>query len=133
MSVLDQIVYRVPAATGMILPVAASVASFLDPSVSPNWQQWLDPWLRAGEPADRAYLNPGQQTVLIPWLLVGTGSSSWRMAHVLLGASDTLTGSYALQLPELPTALAQLTRTGELPRLSDGDPAPGSVPIALEI
>ncbi len=129
MSVLDQIVYRLPEGTGRILPMAAS---FQDPAESARWQQWLDPWLRAGGPEDRGYLNFRTQAALIRWRSAGTGSRRWRMAHVLVGSPATLSSSYALRLPDLPTGLPPSTGIGQLPRLCESDPPVRSAPAALE-
>ena len=128
MSALDQIVYRLPEGTGTILPVAAS---FRDRAESARWQQWLDPWLQAGGPEDRGYLNFGTQAALLRWRSAGTGPSSWRMAHVLVGTPTTLSSSYALQLPTL-WDLPPRTGKGQLPQLYESDPATRSAPSALE-
>ena len=132
MSVLHQIAYRVPTADGGIMPVAASAESFRDPKASLKWQQWLDPWLRAGEPADRCYLNLGQHTALIRWRWVGTGPFNWRMAHLFLGTPATLPSSHALQLPTLPDELGPRLRSGQLPRLTEQDLVMEVTPSDLE-
>jgi len=133
MSVLDQVAYRVPTVGGRITPVAASAESFRDPKTSQKWQQWLDPWLRIGGPADRCYLNLGEHTTLIRWRSAGASSSlSWLMAHLLLGTPATLPISYGLQLPALPDELGSRQTSGQLPRLSSHNLAMESTLSDLE-
>jgi hypothetical protein len=65
MSTLDQIIYRAPSGPrGIILQAAASLQ---DPGSGDLWLRRLDPWLRAGGPLGRGYLNFGAESALIRW------------------------------------------------------------------
>ncbi len=119
MSTLDQIVYRAPSgAAGIILPTAASLP---ERSEMDRWLARLDPWLRAGAPRGRGYLNFGAQAVLIRWKESATSGYDWQFAHVLVGPARTLTATNALQLPDLPAQLLRLTPDGRLPPVAGAD------------
>ena len=106
MSTLDQIIYRAPSgARGIILQAAASLQ---DPGSGDLWLRRLEPWLRAGGPLGRGYLNFGPESALIRWHDNTTSGIAWQFAHAVVGPSDVLTGSYALLLRELPAKLPSL-------------------------
>ena len=106
MSTLDQIIYRAPSgARGIILQAAASLQ---DPGSGDLWLRRLEPWLRAGGPLGRGYLNFGAESALIRWHDNTTSGIAWQFAHAVVGPSAVLTGSYALLVRELPTKLPSL-------------------------
>ncbi len=131
MSGLDQIVYRAPSGPGgMILQAGTSIA---DPASGEQWLRRLEPWLRAGGPHVRGYLNDGKAAALIRWHDSAGPRRAWEFAHAFVAASPVLTGRYALLLPDLPatvpnlpshsfqlpgveTALVQLSEPGEIER-----------------
>jgi hypothetical protein len=130
MSSLDQIVYRAPSgAGGIILPVAAS---FREHAESDRWLERLDPWLRAGGPLGRGYLDFGSVAALIRWKDDATSGYAWQFANVLVGQATTLSGGYALQLPDLPAELPRLSRNGRLPAVTDTGLSIRSAPSAIE-
>src|ERR1700744_3912800 len=99
MTSMDQIVYQAgDGSSASIWPVASSIA---DQAVSESWRQRLDPWLRAGNPLGRGYLNFGSQAALIRWHPDTASRRGWQYAHVLVGQTSVLTSEYALELPEL--------------------------------
>ena len=61
-----------------------------------SWERRLDPWLRRGSLSRRAYLDFGRQAAFIRW----QASRGQQFALVLVGASDKLTMTYALELPD---------------------------------
>src|SRR5215472_19219906 len=97
MNALDQTVYRAPLGpTGIIQPLASSLQESRD---SDRWLKQLRPWLQAGGPLGRGYLNFGSQAALIRWKADATSGYAWQLAHVLVGQASLLTPSYALQQP----------------------------------
>lgn len=113
MSAIDQIAYRARnGSTGFIYEVATSL---WDKAGSDRWRRRIEPWLRAGRPQGHAYFNFGAQAAFIRWYAEARSHFDWQYALVLVGQSDVLTGSYALELPD-----------SDLPMLSRGG---GQVPL----
>lgn len=99
MNDIDQILYRAPRGSGdTILRSASSVA---DPEADRAWQQLLQPWLRAGGPLGRCYVNFGSTAAAIRWHASSDRRYDWQYASVLVGEPAVLTGDYLLDLPEL--------------------------------
>jgi hypothetical protein len=98
MSAVDQITYRARnGSTGIIYPAGTSIRDQAD---SDRWGRRLEPWLRAGRPPGRAYLNFGIRAAFIRWYADAASRFDWQYAFVLVGQTDVLTGSYALELPD---------------------------------
>ena len=103
MSSIDQIIYRAPGGTdGIILQAGASMR---DHAESERWLRRLEPWLRAGSPLGRGYLDFGSSAALIRWRSDRRSPLGWQFALVLIGQPAVLTSSYALELPELSATL----------------------------
>jgi len=106
MSTLNQIVYRAPSGPGgMILQAQTSVA---DPGLGDHWLRRLEPWLRAGGPHGRGYLNTGQAAVLIRWDNKTDSQATWQFAHAFIAEPSVLTGRFALLVSALPTEVRSL-------------------------
>jgi hypothetical protein len=119
MSPLDQLLIRaVWDARGTVEPVGSS---FPDGADSDQWLQALAPWLRAGGPPGRCYLNFGAQAALIRWRPGRNPGRSWEFADVLIGPAATLSDGEALQLPEPPAGRVKIPRRGRLPNIEDID------------
>jgi len=130
MSSLDQIVFGVPrGAGGTILPTATSLR---DCAETERWLTRLDPWLRTGVRAGRAYLTSGVQAALVRWKGDTTLSNAWRFSHVLVGQAATLSPSYVLQLPDLPAEQVWLFSNDRIPRIEDVGLSLRPVPNAIE-
>lgn len=95
---MDQITYRAPTgSTGTISQIATSVGE----AEAGRWQHRLEPFLRAGRPAGRGYLNFGSRAVCVRWFAYPGSRLDWQYALVLMGDRGVLTASYALELPGL--------------------------------
>src|SRR6516225_820201 len=103
MSTIDQITYRARNGSAGIIYEAAT--SIRDQPGSERWLRRLEPWLRAGRPYGRAYLDFGSQAAFIRWYAEAGSRFDWQYALVLVGQSTMLTGTYALELadPDLRT------------------------------
>lgn len=114
MSSLDQIVYRAPSGPGgMILQAGTSIA---DLAAGEHWLRRLEPWLRAGGPRGRGYLNDGTTAALVRWHDGAGPRQGWEFAHAFMAAPPVLTGRYALLLPGLPATVPNLpSRSFQLP------------------
>jgi hypothetical protein len=99
MSAIDWITYRAwPAGHGIVL--AQTATSMRDPAQADDWQRRLEPWLRMGDPQGIAYLDFASEAAFIRWQTGSGPGSAWDYAHVLTSVSETLTGTYALELAE---------------------------------
>ena len=101
MSAIEAISYRARAGGSgtVIIQTHTSIRNLLQAS---RWQRKLDPWLQTGNSRGRAYLDFQPEAAFIRWQ-GNTGSERpWSYAHVLVGQASELTGSYALELAELP-------------------------------
>jgi hypothetical protein len=114
MSNLDQIVYRAPSGPGgMVLQAGTSLT---DPTSGDRWLRRLEPWLRAGGPQGRGYLNSGRTAALIRWHGNPGSRHVWQFAQVFVAKSAALTGRYALLVPDLPAKAPSLpSRNLQLP------------------
>jgi hypothetical protein len=120
MSGIDQITYRARNGSAGIIYEAAT--SLRDQAGSERWLRRLEPWLRAGRPQGRAYLNFGPQAAFLRWYAEAGSQFDWQYALALVGQPDVLAGGYALELPDSDLATlqhasgqAQLTRTARGP------------------
>ena len=114
MDTIDQITYRARnGSAGVIYEAATSIRETWDRE---RWQRRLEPLLRTGRPPGRAYLNLGTLAAFIRWYAEPGSHFDWQYALVLVAPPGTLTGSYALELPDL-----------DLPMLYQGG---GQVPLA---
>jgi hypothetical protein len=100
MSTIDQITYRARGGSEGIVIVRTDT-TLRDQEQADSWQRRLDLWLRRGSPLGCAYLDFGSQAAFIRWQASDRARLGWEYAHALVGPSATLTGSYALELPEL--------------------------------
>jgi hypothetical protein len=106
MSDIHQIVYRRPSGSnGMILQAGTSLT---DRASGGRWLRRLEPWLRAGGPSGRGYLNLGEMAVLIRWHDDAGSSHSWRFAHAFVAKPSVLTSRFALLVPDLPAKVPSL-------------------------
>jgi len=99
MSVVHQITYRARAG-GDGLIIVQTATSLRDQQQADRWRR-LEPWLRTGNPRGSAFLDFGSQTAFIRWLATAGSRLSWEYALALVAESTTLTGTRALELPEL--------------------------------
>lgn len=99
--------------------VVQTDTTILDKLQTDRWQRQLDPWLRAGDPRGTAYLDFQRQAAFIRWRARSGPSAGWEYAHVLVGQSAELTGTYALELEEFDGS-----RSGLRALLTRGAPGP---------
>jgi hypothetical protein len=118
-TVLDQLICRQEQPGSLV-----ASASFGDDEDAHRWSRWLEPWLLAGGPPGRTYLDCGDYAALIRWLPSGRPGSgtAWEYAHVVVGPATVMTPWMALLVPEwhfdqpwnmerLNSQLSQLTVT----------------------
>jgi Double-GTPase 2 len=98
-STIDQMLFRAPRGSGDT--IARVATSLWDLGANRTWQETLLPWLRAGRPLGRCYVNFGSRAVAIRWRSDAERRYDWQYAGVLLGESTVLTPDYLLELPEL--------------------------------
>jgi hypothetical protein len=98
MSTIDQITYRARQGSAGIIDQAAT--SIRDQAASDRWLRLLEPWLRAGSPLGPAYLDFGSEAAFIRWHGEAGTRFDWQYAYVLVGQSDELTGTYALEFDD---------------------------------
>jgi hypothetical protein len=118
---IEQILYRAPRGSAdTILRTATSVK---DLRLDRHWQETLEPWLRAGGPLGRCFVDFGAQAAAIRWYSGTDRRYDWQYAKALLGDPAILTGIYLLELPELEQPavfpdgkLLQVTRIDDLSR-----------------
>jgi hypothetical protein len=128
MSALNQITYRARAGGEGIIIVQTGT-SIRDQRQAERWQRRLDLWLRPGDPRGSAYLDFGTHAAFIRWK-AGAGSRlAWEHALVLVGQSAMLTGTYALELPELDRSRQAIDSFEALPR-AGGAPGPRQDAVA---
>lgn len=121
MKPIDQITYRARNdGTGIINHAATSIWD--KPALS-RWWRRLEPWLRAGNPLGRAYLNFGTEAAFIRWYRGAQSQFDWQHALVLVGEADVLTGDYALELRH-PDQPMRYQGDGQVPLMRTG-PGPG--------
>lgn len=113
MSGIDQITYRARGGSDGIV-IVQTETSIRDQQQADSWQRRLDLWLRRGSPLGCAYLDFGSQAAFIRWQGGDNSRPAWEHASVLVGPSAMLTGSHALELPELDTSRPPL-RAGAMP------------------
>lgn len=122
MSAIDLITYRARA-EGEGIIIVQMATSIRDQRQADPWQRRLDLWLRAGHPLGSAYLDFGSEAAFIRWQAdagsrlawwqADAGSRfGWEYALVLVGQSAALTGTYALELPELDGSGSALGASG---------------------
>lgn len=111
---IDQILYRAP--RGSADTILRSATSFREPKADRSWQDVLEPWLRAGGPLGRCYVNFGTQAAAIRWVSCTERRYDWQYARALVGESAVLTGDYLLELPELQQPA--LSSDGRLPMIA---------------
>jgi hypothetical protein len=101
MSAIEAISYRARAggSSTVIIQTHTSIRDLLQAS---RWQRKLDPWLQTGNSRGSAYLNFQPQAAFIRWQGSTGSERPWSYARVLVGQAAELTGSYALELAELP-------------------------------
>jgi hypothetical protein len=101
MSAIEAISYRARAGGSgpVIIQTHTSIRDLLKAS---RWQRKLEPWLQTGNSRGRAYLDFQPQAAFIRWQGSTESARPWSYAHVLVGPASELTGSYALELAELP-------------------------------
>jgi hypothetical protein len=112
-STIDQITYRARGGSEGTV-IVQTETSLRDQQQSDSWQRRLDLWLRQGSPLGCAYLDFGSQAAFIRWQASDRSRLGWERASVLVGPSATLTGSHALEFPELDTSSPPL-RAGAMP------------------
>jgi len=95
MTDIAAISYRLRAGADGVV-VVQTATSIRDQHEAERWQKRLEPWLRRGRSRGRAYLDFGPQAAFIRW----QSSEGRRSASALVGQSDKLTASYALELQE---------------------------------
>jgi hypothetical protein len=116
MNAIAMISYRLRAgASGVIVETGTVVRGQADAQA---WQRRLEPLLRRGTPRSRAHLDFGQQSAFIRW----QARARQQTALALVGASDQLTLTYALELAD-PGATGPGLAGGQLPP-ADGKPGP---------
>lgn len=116
MSAIAMISYRLRAgASGVIVEAGTVVRGQADAQA---WQRRLEPLLRRGTPRSRAYLDFGRESAFIRW----QARAGQQTALALVGASDQLTATYALELPD-PGATGLGLVGSQLPP-ADGRPGP---------
>jgi len=99
-SAIDQITYRSRLGVAGTVIVQSST-TVRDRLQAARWERQLEPWLRMGDPRGSTYLDFASQAAFLRWQ-ASTGSRlAWEYAHVLVGQSTELTGTYALELREL--------------------------------
>lgn len=121
MRTIDQITYRARNDGTKILDHAAT--SIRDKSALGPWWRRLEPWLRAGNPLGRAYLNFGTEAAFIRWYRAAQSQFDWQHALVLVGDANVLTGDYALELRH-PDQPMRYQGDGQVPLVRTG-PGPG--------
>jgi hypothetical protein len=109
---IDQITYRARVGVAGIV-IAQTATSITDKQQTDRWQRQLDLWLRAGDPRGSAYLDFQSWAAFIRWRATGS-RLAWDYAHVLVGQSAELTGTYALELEELDGSRSALGATRAL-------------------
>ena len=119
MSAIDQITYRARG-SGEGIIIVQTATSIRDQQQADAWQRRLDLWLRPGHPQGSAYLDFGSQAAFIRWLAAARSRLGWEYALVLVGGSAALTGTSALELPELDASRLALGTIGA--PLADGTP-----------
>jgi hypothetical protein len=126
MDTIDQITYRARGgSTGVIYEAASSIR---DKSESDSWQRRLEPLLRTGRPTGCAYLNFGTQVAFARWYTESGSHFDWQYALVLVAKPTVLTGTNALEFPDLD--LPELYQGGGQVPLARAEP--GSRPGAIE-
>lgn len=121
MSAIDQITYRARGGGEGII-IVQTATSIRDQQQADAWQRRLDLWLRPNHPQGSAYLDFGSQAAFIRWQASAKSRLGWEYAQVLVGGSASLTGTYALELPELDAPRLALGAIGA--PLADGTPGP---------
>jgi Double-GTPase 2 len=117
MSSLDRLLFRTADGQhGVIEPVGSSLTHRRD---THTWLRDLEPWLRAGDPPGRCYLNFGQRAALIRWHPGYDPARRWELADVLVGPVTTLTDGFALRLPLVPERVTRIPRGGRLSPVTD--------------
>jgi len=116
MNTIDQITYQTRAGSGIIIQTATSIRDRLQLE---HWRRRLEPWTRIGDPRGCAYLDFGSEAAFIRWQAESASQLQWQQALVLVGPSDRLTGTYALELPAL-ARLGDLTGGSAVPTLDGG-------------
>lgn len=115
MNAIDLITYQARAGADGIVAVQAET-SIRDQQEARRWQRRLDPWLRAGMPAGKTYLDFEPEAAFIRFPAVAGAHPGWQSAVVLVGQSADLTGTYALELAEMDgTGTGAIRRDGEPP------------------
>ena len=121
MDAIDQITYRARnGSAGAIYEAATSIRENRDRE---RWQRRLEPMLRIGRPPARAYLNFGTRVAFIRWYAESGSHFDWQAALVLVASPEALTGSYALELPDLD--LPMLYKGGGQAPHAKADRGPG--------
>lgn len=100
MNSIDTIIYRARAGGDGII-IVQTATSLRDQQQASRWQLRLDPWLRTGNPRGSAYLDLGQRAAFIRWQAAAGARLQWQHAFVHVGDSSVLTGTRALEFPEL--------------------------------
>jgi hypothetical protein len=100
MSSIDQIIYRARHG-GDGITIVQTETSIRDLQQADSWQRRLDLWLRRGSPLGCTYLDFGSQAAFLRWQASDRSSLGWEYVLALVGSSATLSGTYALELPEL--------------------------------
>lgn len=113
MSAIDQITYRARQG-GDGVTIVQTETSIRDLEQADSWRRLLDLWLRQGSPLGCAYLDFGSQAAFLRWQASDRSRLGWEYALALVGQSATLTGTYALELPELDGSRLAL-RAGGIP------------------
>jgi len=120
----NQITFQVQPGDGGAITTAATSLSQAD---ARSWQQLLNPFLQAGRPSGRGYLDFGTRAVAIRWYGDPGQEQAWRYAHAFVGERAELTATQALELPELdPAALPG----GGLTPVAVSAPGPRFQPMA---
>ncbi|MGO9780150.1 MAG: hypothetical protein ACLPKE_07105 [Streptosporangiaceae bacterium] len=120
----DQITFQAQqGSAGAITTVATS----LSPTETRTWHQFLDPFLHAGRPLSRGYLDFGTRAAAIRWFGDAGQPLVWQYAHAFVSERGGLTATQALELPGLnPAALPK----GKLVAVEIPTPGPRHEPIA---
>ena len=93
-----------------------TLATSLSPAQARTWQQRLAPFLPAGRPVGRGFLDFGAGCAVIRWSGDPGQPQTWQYAHAFVGEPGQLAATQALELHALdPSAL----------------PGGGSVPVAV--
>lgn len=100
MSAIEQITYRARLGVAGIVIVQTST-TIRDRLRAERWERQLELWLRMGDPRGSAYLDFTSQAAFVRWQASAGSRLAWEYAHVLVGQSTELTGTYALELAEL--------------------------------